>query len=52
MRFLFVVQGEGRGHFTQALVLSEILRNRGDQVIGVLVGKCRGRRLPAFFYKR
>lgn len=52
MRFLFVVQGEGRGHFTQALVLSEMLRDCGDQVVGVLVGKCRGRRLPDFFLQK
>ena len=26
MRYLFVVQGEGRGHLTQALSLASILR--------------------------
>lgn len=49
MKFLFVIQGEGRGHFTQALVVREMLCNRGDQVLGVLVGKSKSRSLPAFF---
>lgn len=49
MRFLFIVQGEGRGHFTQALALSEMLRERGDQVVAVLVGKSSSRCLPEFF---
>ena len=26
MRFLFIVQGEGRGHLTQALTLEDMLR--------------------------
>ena len=25
MKFLFIVQGEGRGHFTQAITLEEML---------------------------
>ena len=25
MKFLFIVQGEGRGHFTQALAMEEML---------------------------
>lgn len=49
MKFLFVIQGEGRGHFTQALVVREMLCRRGDQVVAVLVGKSRNRHLPAFF---
>lgn len=49
MKFVFVVQGEGRGHFTQALVMSEMLRKRGDLVLAVLVGKSPVRRLPDYF---
>ncbi len=49
MKFLFVVQGEGRGHLTQAITLEEILRRNGHEVVEVLVGKSRSRDLPEFF---
>ena len=49
MRILFVIQGEGRGHLTQALSLSQKLVGEGHEVVGVLVGKSPARRLPAFF---
>lgn len=49
MKYLFIVQGEGRGHLTQAIALEEILRNSGHEVVEVLVGKSRSRRLPSFF---
>ena len=49
MKFLFVVQGEGRGHMTQALTLASMLRSRGHELVGVLVGKSRLRQLPRFF---
>lgn len=49
MKILFIVQGEGRGHLTQALSLSKKLRDQGDEVVGVMVGKSPSRRLPAFF---
>ena len=35
MRYLFVVQGEGRGHLTQALSLASILRRQGHEVVKV-----------------
>ena len=34
MKFLFIVQGEGRGHLTQAITLEEILRRNGHEEIG------------------
>ncbi len=49
MRILFVVQGEGRGHLTQALSLRQKLAAEGHEVVGVLVGKSPARRLPDFF---
>ena len=49
MKFLFVVQGEGRGHLTQAIALQEILTMNGHEVIAVLVGKSNRRELPSFF---
>jgi len=49
MKFLFVVQGEGRGHLTQAIALREMLIKRGHDVVAVLVGKSNRRELPSFF---
>ena len=43
MKFLFIVQGEGRGHLTQAITLEEILRRNGHEVVEVLVGKSSSR---------
>ena len=39
MKVLFIVQGEGRGHLTQAITLEEILRRNGHEVVEVLGGK-------------
>ncbi len=52
MRYIFVVQGEGRGHLTQAIALSELLRSHGHEVVRVLVGRCANRVIPAFFSQR
>lgn len=49
MKFLFIVQGEGRGHLTQAITMEEMLRRNGHEVVEVLVGKSSSRRLPGFF---
>ncbi len=51
MKFLFVVQGEGRGHFTQAIAMQDMLTKNGHEVVGVLVGKSNYRELPEFFSK-
>jgi uncharacterized protein (TIGR00661 family) len=52
MRYLFIVQGDGRGHMTQAIALSDILRRNGHEVVEVLVGKSKVREIPDFFYKK
>lgn len=49
MKFLFIVQGEGRGHFTQAITLEDMLRRNGHEVVEVLVGTSSSRTLPGFF---
>ena len=49
MKVLFIVQGEGRGHLTQAITMESMLRRNGHEVVGVLVGKSSSRQLPAFF---
>ena len=51
MKFLFVVQGEGRGHLTQAISLSEILTKNGHEIAAVMVGKSKRREIPDFFSK-
>jgi uncharacterized protein (TIGR00661 family) len=52
MRFLFIVQGEGRGHMTQAISLQDILIRNGHEVVEVLVGKSPRREIPSFFFDK
>lgn len=52
MKLLFVVQGEGRGHLTQALTLEQMLRQSGHEVTAILVGRSEGRKVPDFFMRR
>jgi uncharacterized protein (TIGR00661 family) len=52
MKFLFIVQGEGRGHMTQAISLADILRAEGHEVVHVLTGKSKRRELPSFFFQK
>lgn len=49
MKYLFIVQGEGRGHLTQALSLKEMLQRSGHEVTEIMVGIGNNRRLPQFF---
>lgn len=49
MRVVFIVQGEGRGHLTQALALAPLLRRAGHEVVAACVGTSPTRSLPAFF---
>ncbi len=51
MRYLFIIQGEGRGHLTQAMTMERLLTARGHEVVEMLVGKSESRSLPAFFTK-
>lgn len=52
MRYLFIVQGEGRGHLTQAIALSDMLRRNGHQVTEVLLGESHVREIPRFFLEK
>jgi len=49
LRCLFIVQGEGRGHLTQAMSLRRQLAAGGHEVTGVVVGQSRSRTVPSFF---
>jgi uncharacterized protein (TIGR00661 family) len=51
-RFVFAVQGEGRGHLTQAIALFRILQEQGHTVSCVIVGGDAKRELPDFFRKK
>ena len=52
LNILFTIQGEGRGHLTQAIALADMLRRNGHDVVEALVGKSHSRELPAFFYEK
>jgi hypothetical protein len=52
LRVVFTVQGEGRGHLSQALALRELLEEGGHRVVGLLVGRSETRALPAYFAER
>lgn len=52
MKFVFIVQGEGRGHMTQAISLYNILAKEGHEVSHVIVGKSKRRELPQFFSEK
>ncbi|MFC3417621.1 glycosyltransferase family protein [Algoriphagus hitonicola] len=49
MKFLFIVQGEGRGHMTQAISFSQLLSTQGHELVAVIVGKSKRREIPSFF---
>lgn len=49
MTYLFFVQGEGRGHLTQALSLKAKLEERGHEILAVIAGPDPDYGLPAFF---
>lgn len=49
MKFLFIVQGEGRGHMTQAIAFSNLLAQLGHDLVGVVLGRSKRRAVPEFF---
>lgn len=51
-KVLLVVQGEGRGHMTQAISMRQILDRHQYEVCGVLVGTSERREIPQFFLDR
>lgn len=48
-KYLFIVQGEGRGHLTQAIALHDMLHQAGHEVVSVWVGVASERPVPTFF---
>ncbi|WP_194774349.1 glycosyltransferase family protein [Pararhodonellum marinum] len=51
MKFLFIVQGEGRGHMTQAISMFQRLSNQGHEVLAVVLGKSQRRQIPEFVHR-
>ncbi len=51
-RIAFAVQGEGRGHLTQAIALADILKTQGHHLTCVIVGTSTHRQLPDFFIQK
>lgn len=51
MKYLFIIQGEGRGHLTQAIALNEMLSKNNHEVVGALVGSADGN-IPVFFTEK
>lgn len=49
LRIAFFIQGEGRGHMTQALALKRILDGAGHQVVAAFMGENPHRPVPDFF---
>ena len=52
MKFLFIVQGEGRGHMTQAISLSQKLADWGHTLVAVCIGKSERREVPPFVHQK
>lgn len=49
MKAIFIVQGEGRGHMTQALAMEQILGEAGHEVAQIIIGTSNRREVPAYF---
>lgn len=52
MKYLFLVQGEGRGHMTQAIALSKILNSNGHEVVHTFIGQSDRRVIPNYFLEQ
>ncbi|MEA3495044.1 MAG: glycosyltransferase family protein, partial [Bacteroidota bacterium] len=52
LKIAFIVQGEGRGHLTQAITAYEMLTNAGHEVKIVLLGKSKNRNVPDYFFNK
>lgn len=49
MKAMFIVQGEGRGHMTQALAMEQLLKKAGHEVTAIVIGTCNRREIPGYF---
>ncbi|MBP9068498.1 MAG: glycosyltransferase [Bacteroidia bacterium] len=51
-KYILAVQGEGRGHMTQAISMYDMLIEQGHTVCAVIVGTSGRREIPAFFFDK
>jgi len=51
-KYIIAVQGEGRGHMTQALSMYDLLIEAGHTVCAVILGSSGTRDVPAFFFEK
>jgi uncharacterized protein (TIGR00661 family) len=49
MKILFTVQGDGRGHMTQAIAAAQTLQRHGHEIVAVTAGTNPSRTIPEFF---
>ncbi len=49
-RYSIIIQGEGKGHFSQALAVIKILEAKGDKISRVYLGMSFLRKTPSYFY--
>jgi len=49
MKIMFTVQGDGRGHMTQAIAAAQMLERHGHEIVAVTVGTNPSRTVPEFF---
>ena len=49
MKIMFTVQGDGRGHMTQAIAAVQTCERHGHEVVAVTIGMNPGRTIPDFF---
>ena len=52
MKIVFVIQGEGRGHLSQALALKELIADGSHTLVAAFVGKCEDRTVPSYFVEK
>lgn len=51
-KYIMFVQGEGRGHMTQAITLYDLLISKGHEIAAVMVGTSDNREIPKFFFEK
>jgi uncharacterized protein (TIGR00661 family) len=52
MKIMFTVQGDGRGHMTQAIAAAQTLQRQGHEILAVTVGTNPSRTIPEFFARQ
>ena len=52
MKIMFTVQGDGRGHMTQAIAAAQKLEREGHEIVAVTVGTNPSRTIPEFFARK